>query len=91
VKVVLVTATVLAFAATAAQADIICMPTGSCWETGLKIWRNGGAYPWARMQAVRQKRRLARGQVERRNPWAARMREVPEGSGAASLVIAKLG
>jgi hypothetical protein len=28
---------------TAAQAEIICTNRG-CWETGMKIFRNGGAY-----------------------------------------------
>jgi hypothetical protein len=35
-------ASLIALTATA-QADIICTRTG-CWETGKKIWRNGGAY-----------------------------------------------
>jgi hypothetical protein len=30
-------------ASTAAQAEIICTNRG-CWETGMKIFRNGGVY-----------------------------------------------
>ena len=37
----LITATLLV--STAAKAEIICTNRG-CWETGMRIFRNGGAY-----------------------------------------------
>jgi len=36
-------AAVLVLASTAAQAEIICTNRG-CYETGMRIFRNGGAY-----------------------------------------------
>ena len=34
----------LVLAGTAAQAEVICTQHRGCFETGLKILRNGGAY-----------------------------------------------
>ena len=37
-------ASLLVLAGTAAQAEVICTQHRGCFETGLKILRNGGAY-----------------------------------------------
>jgi hypothetical protein len=39
----IVFATAILLASTAAQAEIICTNRG-CWETGMRIYRHGGAY-----------------------------------------------
>jgi hypothetical protein len=40
----LISAATLVVFTTGASADIICTPTGGCWETHKKIYRHGGVY-----------------------------------------------
>ena len=42
-KFILFAVAVVSLASTAAQAEIICTNRG-CYETGMRIFRNGGAY-----------------------------------------------
>jgi hypothetical protein len=40
----IIASAMIVLAGSAAQAEIICTPHRGCFETGLKILRNGGAY-----------------------------------------------
>jgi hypothetical protein len=42
----LIAAITLVALTAAAQAEIMCTHNGGCWETGMRIYNNGGAYQW---------------------------------------------
>jgi hypothetical protein len=71
-KLLLAAATLLALTATA-NAEVICTQHRGCFETGLKILRNGGAYTGLGYKYLRDaphpKAKFGQGVQVRRETW----------------------